>query len=81
MPLERSGSMSFDSLPDIDLDDDGDIRLDWWFARDCVLGIYITSDGKLGYASLVGRESHSGEIDLPEPIKEFFREMQESSEV
>ena len=69
-------------LPDIEIDDRGDLRLDWWISKYNVLAIYITGDGKLGYASLMGSgRTKSGEIELPEPIKEFFREMQESPEV
>lgn len=59
-------------LPDVEIDDDGDLRFDWWFGKDKVLGLYITRDGKLGYAGILGDKNDHGEIDLPDFIKEFL---------
>lgn len=58
-------------LPDIDIDDDGDICLEWHLARGKELSMYINSQ-ELGYAGIDNGKSFRGRLFLPERIRDFL---------
>ena len=58
-------------LPEIDIDDDGDLRIEWYIERGTVLDIYIGTSGA-GYAGLENNKPFHGKIVLPDDVREWL---------
>jgi hypothetical protein len=60
------------SIPDITVDDDGEIMLEWDIGRRCVFSVSVGRDGTLSFAGLFGHNPIHGTEDLRETLPDVI---------